>query len=84
MKFRATPLVYRAVCEGLINGFQDSKSAGDVPAEKVVEITADAIMQKLAEVLVFDEEEDHQRIHLMIQAMQKFNKEEETTPNATS
>lgn len=60
MKFRAAPIVYRAVCEGLVVGMQQAKSAGDAAtAEQVIEIAAEAVMRKLNEVLIFDQEEEN-------------------------
>ena len=62
MKFRSAPIIYRAVCEGLVQGLQASKraetSASSPSAEQVVEITAGQIMQKLNDVMIFDEEEE--------------------------
>ena len=60
MKFRATPIIYRAVCEGLVAGMQQARAAGDgVSAEQVIEITAAGVMHKLQEVLIFDEEAEN-------------------------
>jgi 3-hydroxyacyl-CoA dehydrogenase len=60
MKFRAAPIVYRAVCEGLVQGMQHSKAAGDgTTGEQVIEITAASVMAKLNEVLIFDQEEEN-------------------------
>jgi len=57
MKFRASTVIYRAVCEGLVAGMQEARAAGDAATgEQVIKLTAEAVMQKLGEVLIFDEE----------------------------
>ena len=61
MKFRAGPIIYRAVCEGIINGLQaarEAAAAGNGAPEQIVETVATPVMQKLHEVLVFDEAEE--------------------------
>lgn len=60
MKFRATPIIYRAVCEGIVAGMQQARQAGEgLGGEQLIQLTADAVMQKLHEVLVFDEEAEN-------------------------
>lgn len=60
MKFRAAPIVHRAVYEGIVEGMQQSKAAGEgVTAEQVVEITAAAVMHRLQAILIFDQEEEN-------------------------
>lgn len=60
MKFRATPIIYRAVCEGLVAGMQQARSAGEaLGGEQLIELTANAVMHKLNEVLIFDEEAEN-------------------------
>lgn len=59
MKFRADPIVYRAVCEGLIQGLQEANRAADVTPNAVVATAAAAVMAKLHEVLVFDEDQEN-------------------------
>ena len=60
MKFRPAPLVYRAVCEGLVQGLKDAKGYGDAATpEQIVEVTAASIMQKLHDILIFDEEAEN-------------------------
>jgi hypothetical protein len=60
MKFRAAPIVHRAIYEGLVQGMQQAKAAGEsVTAEQVIEITAGAVMTRLSEVLIFDQEEEN-------------------------
>ncbi len=59
MKFRAAPVIYRAVCEGLVKGMQQAKATESATAEQVIEITASAVMDRLNEVLIFDQEEEN-------------------------
>ncbi|RTL07607.1 hypothetical protein EKK58_00100 [Candidatus Dependentiae bacterium] len=60
MKFRAAPLVHRAVYEGIVVGMQQAKAAGEgVTAEQVIEITAAAVMTRLQDILIFDQEEEN-------------------------
>lgn len=81
MKFRAAPIVHRAVYEGIVTGMQQSKAAGEsVTAEQVIEITAAAVMARLQDILIFDQEEENlltlQRIAEDIAA-----KQQPTSPN---
>lgn len=57
MKFRAAQIIYRAVSEGLIVGMQEARQmeVNSTDAAGVVDAITGAIMQKLHEVLVFDE-----------------------------
>lgn len=78
MKFRAAPLVHRAVCEGIVNGMQQAKAAGEaITAEQVIEITAGAVMTRLSEILIFDQDEENlltlQRIAEDIATKPSFN-----------
>lgn len=60
MKFRAAPIVHRAVYEGLVQGMQQAKGAGDTATpDQILAITSNAVMQKLSEVLIFDQDEEN-------------------------
>lgn len=61
MKFRAAPLVYRAVYEGLISAFQQAKQAesAETSGDAFISLTADSVMRKLNEILIFDENEEN-------------------------
>ncbi len=52
--------MHRAVCEGIVNGMQQAKAAGEtVTAEQVIEITAASVMDRLHGILIFDQEEEN-------------------------
>lgn len=60
MKFRATPIIYRAVCEGLVAGMQQARTIGEgIGGEQLIQVTAGAIMLELDKVLVFDEDAEN-------------------------
>jgi len=60
MKFRAAPLTYRAVCDGLYVGMQAAQKLGPAASpEQVLATTASAIMTKLHEIIIFDQEEEN-------------------------